>query len=66
MAKGELKNKNTEELKTLLFEKRNLLRDFRFKVAKGRSKNTKEGKNLRKEIARILTEVSRLKIISKK
>ena len=43
----------------MLKEKRDLLRDFRFRVAKGKTKNIKKGRGLRREIARILTEISK-------
>lgn len=59
MAKEILKNIEEKELRALLLDKRNLLRDFRFKIAKGKAKNVKEGSNLKKEIARLLTEVSK-------
>lgn len=56
------KNKPEAELRTLLKEKRSLLRDFRFKVAKGRAKNVKEGLRLRRTIARVLTELKNTNI----
>ncbi len=51
-----LKEKNDNDLRTLLKEKREALRAFRFGVAGAKVKNVKEGKGLRKEIAQILTE----------
>ncbi len=59
MAKEILKNTEEKELRALLLDKRNLLRDFRFKIAKGKAKNVKEGANLKKEIARLLTEINK-------
>lgn len=48
-------NKSKIELETILFEKRAELRKFRFDSAGSKIKNVKLGKNLKKEIARILT-----------
>ena len=48
-------NKNEKELKTLLSEKRLALRAFRFSVAGSNVRNVKEGKALKRDIARILT-----------
>jgi ribosomal protein L29 len=61
MAKEVFKNKSESELREALKEKRNLLREFRFKVSKGRAKNNKEGRGLHRDIARILTELNRQK-----
>ena len=55
MKKVDLKNKTTVELKKMLTEKRLSLRDFRFGSSGGKTKNVKDGVNLRKDIARILT-----------
>jgi len=53
--KTETFEKKTEsELKKLLAEKRSALREFRFSMKGSRVRNTKEGSNLRKDIARIL------------
>jgi ribosomal protein L29 len=51
----ELLNKTEKELKTMLTEKRVSLREFRFGVAGAKNRNVKNGKLLRKDIARILT-----------
>lgn len=51
----ELRQKEKSELKALVKKKRSELLDFKFKLNKGKTKNVKEGKNIRKEIARILT-----------
>ena len=51
----ELKEKSAADLEKLLKEKREALRRFRFDVTGGKIKNVKEGFNLRKDIARILT-----------
>jgi len=54
----DIKNKGDAELKNLAHEKRNSLRDFRFGVAGSKVRNTREGRNLRKDIARIEGELS--------
>ncbi|MEK7582140.1 MAG: 50S ribosomal protein L29 [Patescibacteria group bacterium] len=55
---NELKSKKTEDLIKLLGEKRESLRVFRFGISGSKIKNVKEGKCLRKEIARIMSEIS--------
>lgn len=54
-----MKNKTKEELSRLVAEHREKLRAFRFAMTGSKAKNVKEGKLLRKEAARILTEISR-------
>lgn len=51
-----IKEKKDTELAKLLREKRKELRLFRFSLAGGKAKDTKEGNRLKKEIARIVTE----------
>ncbi len=55
------KGKTRSELERLIADKREALRVFRFAMAGSKTKNVKEGKAARKEIARILTELSRSK-----
>jgi len=55
MKTSELKEKSAADLEKLLKEKRETLRKFRFDVTGGKTKNVKEGFNLKKDIARILT-----------
>ena len=50
--------KSKSELETLLSEKRLALRNFRFAVSGSNVRNVKEGKGLKKDIARILTLLS--------
>ena len=50
----ELKRKTEMELKKLLAEKREALRDFRFSSRGTQIRTTKLGASLRKDIARIL------------
>jgi ribosomal protein L29 len=52
--KETFKDKDEKELKKLLAEKREALREFRFSMKGSRVRNTKEGASLRKDIARIL------------
>ncbi len=55
--KKELFNKKSDgELVTTLVEKREALRAFRFGSAGSKSKNVREGRVLRRTVARILTE----------
>ncbi len=51
----DLIKKTEKELKTLLAEKKEALRVFRFAMSGGKIKNLKEGSNLKKEIAQIMT-----------
>ena len=57
----DLRQKTSEELESLLSGKRKSFWDFRISVSGGKSRNVKEGKNLRKEIARIMTILSEKK-----
>lgn len=54
----ELKNKTEQDLKKLILEKKESLRLFRFGSAGAKAKNVKLGHNLKKEIARIMTELN--------
>lgn len=51
-----------EDLQKELRDKREALRTFRFGGAGSRSRDTREGRNLRKEIARVLTEINARKV----
>lgn len=51
----DLINKKEGELKQMLTEKREALRTFRFAMSGSKTKNLKEGANLKKEIAQIMT-----------
>lgn len=51
----DLIKKTEKELKVLLTEKRNALADFRFGIAGSKTRNVKEGHNIKKDIARIMT-----------
>lgn len=56
--KKEKTKKNTGDLEKELNEKRLSLRDIRFGGAGSKSKNVKEQKNIKKEIARIKTALN--------
>ncbi len=58
---SEIKAKTKGELQKLLIEKRHGLHAFRFSLAGGKAKNVKEGRTLRKDIARILTAMKTAK-----
>lgn len=51
-------SKTPSDLVRLADEKRAALRTFRFGGAGGKSKNVKEGRGLRKDIARIMTALT--------
>lgn len=61
----EIKAKTNEELARMLAEKRESLRAFRFGSAGAKSKNVKEGKATKKDVARILTALA-VKVATKK
>ncbi len=58
MKKLDLKKKIDKDLRKLLSEKRASLREFKFALSGSKIKDIKKAKNLRKEIARILTELN--------
>jgi ribosomal protein L29 len=58
MKMKEIKNKNEADLRKLLNEKQEALRSFRFGVAGSKVRNVKEGRMIRRDIARILTEIN--------
>ena len=53
-----IKEKSDKELEKMLKDTREDLRKFRFSLSGGGAKNVKEGKNLRKQISQILTEIN--------
>lgn len=61
----DIKKKDDVDLSKALRDVRKLATDFRFDVAGSKVRNTKEGKNAKKDIARILTE-KRIRSIAKK
>lgn len=54
---SDFKNQETSALQKLLADKRESLRSFRFSAAGSRSRNVREGRETRKEIARIMSEL---------
>lgn len=60
------KDKIDKDLIKLLGEKKDALSNFRFGISGSKTKNLKEGKNIKKEIAGILTEISSRTVESKK
>ncbi len=54
----ELKNKTEKELKQILSESRDKLRDLRFKDANKQLKNVREIRVIKKTIAKILTLIN--------
>lgn len=55
----DLLEKKDRDLTKLLSEKEEALKNFRFGIAGSKIRNVREGRSLRKEIARIKTEFSR-------
>ncbi len=58
LTRMDFKDKKDSELQKELYEKRKALRLFRFGIAGSKIKNVKEGRVLRKDIARIMTELN--------
>jgi ribosomal protein L29 len=54
----DLKKISDKDLNKELTNKRQAVSAFRFGTAGSKGKNVKEGKNLKKDIARILTEIN--------
>ena len=54
---ADIKKQNIDDLQKTIADKREALRTFRFGGAGSRTRNVREGRNLRKEIARVLTEI---------
>ncbi len=58
MRMTDLKKKSVKDLEKLLKEQRKALREFRFSSAGSRVRNVRDGRNTRRSIARILTELN--------
>ena len=54
-SKKMIASKSPQELKAFVADKQKALKDFRFALAGSKTKNLKEGRALRKDIARALT-----------
>lgn len=59
MKTKEISNKTPADLRKLVADKREELRQFRFGGAGAKTKNIKQGRAIRKDIARILTALNR-------
>ena len=55
MKPDQLREKKEEELRKLLSDKKEKLREVKQNLASGRVKNVKEARSIKKDIARILT-----------
>ena len=58
MKKTDFKTKTPAELAKLLSDKRESLRVFKFAGAGAKTKNVREGRAIRKDVARILTSLN--------
>ena len=58
MKNKELRKQSDKELEKLLDEKQKAVRQFRFNISGSKVKNMKEGGQLRREVARIMTELA--------
>ncbi|MBL8158165.1 50S ribosomal protein L29 [bacterium] len=63
---ADITKKSAEDLQKEIAEKREALRVFRFGGAGSRTRNVREGRNLRHEIARMLTELKARTIANSK
>jgi len=61
MKKTIYKGKSEKDLSKALYEQREVLRNFRFGTAGSKTRNVKEGKAAKIEIARIMTELNATK-----
>ncbi|HLP43678.1 MAG TPA: 50S ribosomal protein L29 [Candidatus Nanoarchaeia archaeon] len=59
MKYAEIKGKDQKTLVDMLKDKQNALRAFTFGTAGSKSRNVKEGNNIKKDIARIMTEMNK-------
>lgn len=62
MKAKELRNKKPEELIELLTESRKKLIELKFNLSMGKTKNIRAIRNLKKDIARILTILNEMNI----
>lgn len=63
---ADFKKYSVDDLKKEITEKREALRVFRFGEAGSRSRNVKEGRTIRKDVARLLTELRARALVSDK
>ena len=62
----DLKKYSIEDLQKEIAKKRESLRTFRFGEAGSRARNVREGRTLRRDIARMLTEIKARELASKR
>ncbi len=55
MKMSDLKTKTPKDLRKLLVEKKDALQEFRLGNSRSKTKNVKEGRTIRKDIAQIMT-----------
>ncbi len=63
---NEYAKQDAQELKKLIADKREALRSFRFGGAGSRTRNVREGREVRREIARIMTELRKRELSTTK
>ncbi len=61
---SDFSKQDIDELRKLVAQKREALRVFRFGGAGSRTRNVREGRNLRREVAQILTELRMRDIVA--
>ena len=54
---ADIKDKSIKDLQKLLTDKRSSLQKFRFGISGSKTRNIKEGRNTKREVAQILTEL---------
>ncbi len=59
---ADIKNKAVEDMQKEVRELREAVRAFRFGAEGSRSRNVREGRTKRREIARLLTEINSRKV----
>lgn len=61
----DITNKTKADLEKMIADKKEILRTFRFGTAGAKTKNVKEGKTVKKDIARIMTAMQKLPVTVK-
>ena len=56
---SEFAEKTKKDLEKILIDKNKALQEFRFNTSGSKNRNVKEGRNIRRDIARILTELNK-------
>ncbi len=56
--KSDIRSKTKEDLETMIKDKREALKNFRFGISGSRVKNVKEARTIRKDIARAITALN--------